>query len=47
LPEEQIQRPFAIAHDGHRVPFSLQVELQTFGQVGFVFDNQNVTHSEL
>jgi hypothetical protein len=29
------------------VTFGLQVELQTFGQVGFVLNNQNVTHASL
>ena len=43
--QKQIQRPLAIAHDGDRVPFGLQVELQSLGQVGFVFDNQNMTHA--
>jgi hypothetical protein len=29
------------------VTFRLQVELQTFGQVDFVFNNQNMTHALL
>ena len=45
MPKKQIQRTFAIAHDGDCVPFGLQVELQTLGQMGFVFDNQNMAHA--
>ena len=34
----------AIAHYGHRMPLGFKVELQTFSQMCFVFDDQNMTH---
>ena len=45
--EQQIESTLAVAHDLHRVPFGLQVELQALGEMSFVFDNQNAAHATL